>query len=71
MLNPKEFGLEGIDWTGIFQERDSWRAVMSRVVKLWVPYNAVNFFTNRGDIIFQETICSIEYVSWLVSWLVM
>jgi len=43
--NLKEIGWKGLDWDGIAQNRDRWRAVVNMVMNLRVPYNAGNFFT--------------------------
>jgi len=43
--NRKEIGWKGLDWDGIAQNRDRWRAVVNVAMNLRVPYNAGNFFT--------------------------
>jgi hypothetical protein len=35
-----EIGCGGVDWTGIAQDRDKWRARVSAVMNLRVPQNA-------------------------------
>jgi hypothetical protein len=32
-----ETGLGGVDWIGLAQDRDKWRALVNAVMKLWVP----------------------------------
>jgi hypothetical protein len=35
-MDLREICLEGVDWIGLVQDRDRWRAVVSAVIKLWV-----------------------------------
>jgi hypothetical protein len=35
----------GLDWTGLKQDRDRWRAVVNAVLYLEVEENAENFFS--------------------------
>jgi hypothetical protein len=30
-------GLGGVDWIGMAQERDKWRALVNAIMNLWVP----------------------------------
>jgi hypothetical protein len=32
-----EIGWGGVDWIGLAQERDKWKALVNRVINLWVP----------------------------------
>jgi hypothetical protein len=32
-----EIGCGGVDWIGLAQDRDKWRAVVNAVMNLWVP----------------------------------
>jgi hypothetical protein len=32
-----EIGWGGVDWTGLAQDRDKWRALVNTVMNLWVP----------------------------------
>jgi hypothetical protein len=34
-----EIGLGGVDWIGLAQDRDRWRALVNAVMNLWVHYN--------------------------------
>jgi hypothetical protein len=36
----------GMDWIDMAQDRDRWRAVVSAIINLRVPYNASNFLTS-------------------------
>jgi hypothetical protein len=35
-----------MDWIGLAEDKDWWRAVVNAVLKLRVPLNAVNFLTS-------------------------
>jgi hypothetical protein len=41
-----------LDWIGLAQDRDNWRAIVKAAVNLWVPYNAGKFLSNciTGDL---------------------
>jgi hypothetical protein len=32
-----EIGWGGVDWIGLAQDRDKWRALVNAVMNLWVP----------------------------------
>ena len=36
-IHLKEVGCRGLDWNGLAQDRDRWRALVSAVMNLWVP----------------------------------
>jgi hypothetical protein len=36
-MDPREIGLDSIDWTDLAQDRDQWRALVNTVMHLWVP----------------------------------
>jgi hypothetical protein len=38
----------GIDWIGLAQDRDRWRAVVNMVMNILVTYNAGNFLSSSG-----------------------
>jgi hypothetical protein len=35
-----EVGWGGVDWIGLAQDRNRWRALVNAVMNLWVPLNA-------------------------------
>jgi hypothetical protein len=45
-MDLKEMGCDGMDWIGLAQDRDRWRALMNVVMNLRVPSNAGNFLTS-------------------------
>jgi len=36
-IDPKETGWDVTDWINLAQDKDSWQALLNRVVNLWVP----------------------------------
>jgi hypothetical protein len=45
-MNIRERGWGGMDWIDMAQDRDQWRALVSTVMKLRVPKNAVRFLSS-------------------------
>ena len=39
-----------MDYIYLVQDRDNWRAVMSAVMNLRIPWNAGNFLTSSGPV---------------------
>jgi hypothetical protein len=39
----REIGWDGVDWIGMAQDRDKWRALVNTVLSLRVPSNAGGF----------------------------
>jgi hypothetical protein len=37
MINLREIGWGGVDWIGLAQGRDMWRALVNLLMNLWVP----------------------------------
>jgi hypothetical protein len=36
-MDPGEIGWGGVDWIGLVQDRNKWRALVNVVMNLWVP----------------------------------
>ena len=53
-MDLREVGCTYMDWIGLAQDRDRWRTLMSAVMNLRVPWNAVNFLTNCKPVSFSR-----------------
>jgi len=45
-MDLREIGWEGVDWIHLARDRDQWRALVNRVVKLRVPQKAKDVLTS-------------------------
>ena len=50
----QEVGCEYMDWTGLAQDRNRWRTLLSAVMNLRVPWNAGNFLTSCKPVSFSR-----------------
>jgi len=45
-MELQEVGFGGMDWIGLAQDKDRFRALVSTVMNLWIPQNEENFLTS-------------------------
>jgi hypothetical protein len=53
-MDLRDIGWCGMDWIDLAQNRDQWRAIVSTVMNLWVPYNVGEFLSGCATCSFSR-----------------
>jgi hypothetical protein len=57
-----ETGLGAVDWIGMAQHKEKWRALVNAVMNSWVPYNARKLSSDTKPMGSRVVFSSIELV---------
>jgi hypothetical protein len=65
-LDLGEVGWGDVDWIGLAQDRNRWRAFVNSVLSLWVPWHAGRFSSGGTmGVVSIELVCSSSQSCWL------
>jgi hypothetical protein len=45
-MDLRDTGWDGMDWTGLAQDRDQWRVLVNTIMNLRIPQNSVKFLSS-------------------------
>ena len=68
-INLQEVGYGSMEWIELARDRDRWRALVTAVMNLLVPWNVGNFLTSREPVSFSRRNLLHGVSEWVIEWL--
>jgi hypothetical protein len=54
IMDLREIGWGAMDWIHLAQDRDHWRAIVKKVMNLWIPLNIGKFLSGWATVGFSR-----------------